>query len=340
MRLLQRWLPDWLSPAAGSAGAALAVYLSSNSMAVARAAPRSAGLCVDLRADPLPSLEAMAALLRQQCRGIGAGRGARCTLVLAPELYSLALLERPEVPEEELRDAVRWRLQEALDYPVDQASLDVFPLPESADRGRPMVFVVALRTEMLKRLIDGCLAADLTVRAVDVTELALRNLVYACHPEPDRGVGLLRLTGSSGVITLSRGEELFLSRRMQRLPGAFDAALWESYQEPLLLQVQRSIDYYESAMGQPPCSGLILAAPEDWQAPISDYLAEMLPVPNRAVVGELGNLLALRLHNPEPHDIAWDELQGGDWSAVTAALPALGGLLRDTPFLADEEQVA
>lgn len=340
MRLLQRWLPDWLGAGAGSTGTTLAVYLSGNSVAVALASQRGARLCVDLRADPLPGLDAMAAQLRQQCRGIGAGRGARCTLVLAPELYSLALLERPDVPDDELRDAVRWRLQEALDYPVDQASLDVFPLPESADRGRPMVFVVALKTDTLKRFIDGCVQADLSVRAVDVTELALRNLVYACHPEPDRGIGLLRLTGASGVITLSRGEELFLSRRMQRLPGSFDAALWDEYKEPLLLQVQRSIDYYESAMGQPPCSGLILAAPEDWQKPISEYLGDMLPVPNRAAAEELADLLALRLHNPEAHDIAWEQLQGSDWSAVTAALPALGGLLRDMPFSTSEGQVA
>lgn len=337
MERLQRWLPSWLGGASSAPKANVAVYLSGSAVALARADDTADGLRASLRVDPVQGLKEIPAVLARQCRSLQLASSNRCNLVLAPQLYNLALLERAEVPDEELREAMRWRLNDVLDYPVEQATLDVFPLPESASRDRPMVFVVALRTEALRGLLDACSAADVQVASVDISELALRNLVHAAHPEPDRGVGLLRLTGSSGVITLSRGEELFLSRRVQGVPGAFDAALWEEFRDRLLLQVQRSIDYYESAMGQPPCNGLIVATPHDWQAPVAEYLNEMLPVPNRAVVDELGGLLSLRLHNPDGHDVVWDNVRPKDWSAITAALPALGGLLRVSAVTALEQ---
>ena len=73
--------------------------------------------------------------------------------MLAPELYSVSLVERPPVAEDELVDAVRWQIQENVEFPVDTATLDVFPLPDAATRDRPMVFVVAMQTEFLKVLL-------------------------------------------------------------------------------------------------------------------------------------------------------------------------------------------
>ncbi len=42
-------------------------------------------------------------------------------------------------------------MRENLEYPVDEATLDVFAMPESVVRDRPMVFVVAIQTQSLKK---------------------------------------------------------------------------------------------------------------------------------------------------------------------------------------------
>ena len=122
--MFERWLPGWLAPGARK------------------------------------SRPAAASALRDQSRDVGLNDTV-CNLVLAPELYSVSLIEPPPVEDEELREAVRWRIQDNIDYPVDQAALDVFPLPESASRDKSMVFVVALQMEMLKRLLDKVYAADM-----------------------------------------------------------------------------------------------------------------------------------------------------------------------------------
>lgn len=321
------WLTGWWKLRARDDGRAAGLYVSPRSVSAAVGQRGGERVALDLRADPVDGLGAVAACLRQQSQALGLG-GTGCNLVLAPELYSVTLVERPRVPDQEVKEAVRWRLQDSLDFSPDQAVIDVFPLPASASREREMVFVVAVHRDTLRQVIEAAHGAGIRVAAVDVTELALRNITHGLYPEPQWSVGLLRLTGASGVINICRGEELFLSRRISGMPAELSADAWDEFKDRLLLQVQRSIDYYESAMGQQPCNALIVATTHGWQDQVCEYLDEMLPVAVRTVKDELAALFDVRLHNPEPVDIDWHDPSVAQRNAMTAALPALGGALR------------
>lgn len=332
--MLNRLSAPWRKWRARDNGRGAAVYLSPRSVATAVGRRAGERYRLDLRADPVGGLDQVLSRLREQSDALGVG-DTPCNVVLAPELYSLSLVERPPVPDEELREAVRWRLQENLEFPPDQAAIDAFSLPESASRDRNMVFVVAMHQQMLKRLLDAVHGAGLHPQCVDVTELSLRNVTHGLYPEPDWSVGLLRLTAGSGVINVCRGEELFLSRRISGIPAELSETAWEEFNDRLLLQVQRSIDYYESAMNQPPCNALIVATTHGWQEKVCEYLDEMLPVSVRTIKDELRALYDVRLHNPEPADIDWENPSTDQRNAMTAALPALGGALRTIGNAAD-----
>jgi len=58
-------------------------------------------------------------------------------LALAYNDYKITRTESPNVPDEELQDAVRWKIQEQIELDPDSAVVDVFPLPESRQPGRP-----------------------------------------------------------------------------------------------------------------------------------------------------------------------------------------------------------
>lgn len=324
--MLSRWLSGWWKWRAQSARPA-AAYLSPRSVGLAFGTRQGERIRVEARVEALAQPADAGPVLAEQVRALGL-EGVPCNLVLAPELYTVSLVERPPVPDDELRDAVRWRLQDTLEFTPDQAVIDVFPLPESASRERRMVFVVALHQESLKRLLERVHGAGLSVHCVDVSELALRNLAFALYPEPDRSVGLLRLTAGSGVINITRGEELFLSRRISGIPPELSEAAWNEFNDRLLLQVQRSIDYFESAMSQPPCNALLVATSEGWQTQVCEYLNEMLPLSVRPVCAELGALFDLRLHDPQPCEVDWAHMAVAQHDALTAALPVLGGVMR------------
>ena len=323
MRTLNRWIPAWLSAPARRLPTQGCVYLSPSTVALAR--PDDTATRVLLCADRVTRDDDVSVVLRRQLERVNGCRAK--TLVLSPELYSLSLIERPTVSDEDLCEAVRWKLQESVDFPVDEATLDVFALPEAATRGRPMVFVAAARTDTLRGILDKLRKTGLELESVDIAELGLRNLAYRLYDEPDQTIGLLRMTTASGMINITRAHALFLARRLAGLPTAFDAAEWDDLKDRILLQVQRSIDYYESALQQPPCQALLVAASEGWEQRLVAHLQEMLPLPVRPLAAELAGALELTLFNPDPQPVDWNQLSIEQGSALTAALPALGGVL-------------
>ena len=122
MRAVIRGLASWLSRPDQSRPAA-AVYMSPKTLAVAKGdrVGDRLHLHLHLRADPIDQLSAARDVLKLQSHDVGL-KSTSCNLVLASELYSVSLLERLPVTDEELVEAVRWRIQENIESPVDTAA--------------------------------------------------------------------------------------------------------------------------------------------------------------------------------------------------------------------------
>jgi MSHA biogenesis protein MshI len=303
------------------------IYLSASTVAVAAAEPGADRLRVS--SAPLTESTSRGAALKALVQRLGAER-ARCVVVPAPEAYQLILIERPSVGAHELRDAVRWRIQEYLDFPAADAVVDVFPFPDAATRGRSaMVFVVASARARIELAVREAIDAGLTPACVDIAELSLRNLVHRIYPSPEHAIGLLRMTPASGVVNITRGDELFLSRRVSNVPSELGDRAWDAFKDGLLLQVQRSIDYYESALSQPPADCLLVASTHGWQSRIVEHLGSMLPLPVRSLVEVLVDALSIDLvDGSSPLEAA--ALTDAQQETLAAALPALGAALRAT----------
>ncbi len=214
-----------------------------------------------------------------------------CTIVVEPDAYSLLLLEAPEVPADELKAALRWRVRDLIDFHVDDAVIDVFDVPphRSGSRASMMYVVVARRPEVGLR--TG-LAHDvgLELRAVDIPELAQRN-VAAALPEDVAGVALLHLSARSGLITLTRQGVLYLARRLDT--GLDDVGLDDDglarWLDVIAVELQRSLDYYESNFAQAPIGHVVVGPLERPIAGLDGHLAERLGVRSREL--DIGSLL-------------------------------------------------
>ncbi len=144
----------------------------------------------------------------------------------------------------------------------------------------------------------------------------------------DQNVAMLRLTANSGLLTVSRGSDLYVARRISGVPEQFSAVALEEFRERLLLQVQRSIDYYESAMGQAGCDLLMVACTQSWTGPVTEFLRDALSIPVRAVSDAISDEFSVELYNPQRGKIDWGSVTDDEMNALCASLPALGGALR------------
>lgn len=182
---------------------------------------------------------------------------ADCYLVLPPSEYELELIERPQVPDDELLEAVRWRSKGLLSTPVADAVINVLPLPEDAYRGRmDMLYVAAAESEHIKQRVRQVRQVGLDLQVIDIWHMALRNMALYL-PEMESGnVALLELHENSGTISMFSHQDMYLTRSIELGFSSFvqtDDAFQlddEVMLDRLALDLQRSLDYYESQLGK------------------------------------------------------------------------------------------
>jgi len=196
--------------------------------------------------------------------------------VLAPSDYQLLLVEAPDVDPSELKQAVRWRVKDLIDFHIDDAILDVFDIPGQLVRGRGrMMYVVAARSSLLSQRIAMLEDLSLQLEVIDIAELALRN-VAALTGEDVSGVGLLYLAPDYGLITVTRQSTLYLARTLDTGHEALAAAGGSGGTpgsggalESVVLEIQRSLDYYDSHFSQAAVGTLYVVAPSGGEAIVS-----------------------------------------------------------------------
>ncbi len=187
-------------------------------------------------------------------------QGAPATIILSQGQYQLLLIESPDVPDDELKQAVRWRIKDLVDFDVGSAAVDVIQLPEDAfPSGRQMVYVVVAKQSIIddaRHLIEG---AGLQLKYIDVAETALNNLLRN-DDLGHQGTALMYLQPKQGMINLIRNSSLYLSRGIRaNISQLENSILSESDAfNHLVLEIQRSLDYYESQLGQAPATHLFL----------------------------------------------------------------------------------
>lgn len=168
--------------------------------------------------------------------------------VMPASSYSMLLVEAPDVAADELRAAVRWRIKDLIDFHIDDAVLDVFQMPDRARiSANRMMYAVAAKADRVQGEVEAVEDAGLKLTAIDILELSLRNLATRLETE-GRGVGLLYLGETSGVLLIVRQGTLYLARRFETGVRTLNdaSAMRSEVVAGLALEARRSLDYFES----------------------------------------------------------------------------------------------
>ena len=214
---------------------------------------------------------------------------ARCTTLLAPGDYSLMVTEAPEVQPAELKTALRWRMKDLIDFPIDEATLDVFDLPGPAPSGRaPEMYAVAARNTAVQKHVDLLTRSGIHLDIIDIPELAQRNLA-ALLTADQRGVVLLSFTAHAGLMTLTKGGELYLSRNLDVGLDLLRTADATEHFNRIVLEIQRSLDYFENRFRAAPITHLVLSPSVRAIPDLVAYLGSNLSV--KVDVMELSQLM-------------------------------------------------
>lgn len=213
-----------------------------------------------------------------------------CVSIMELGSYNLLMVEAPDVQPDELRAAIRWKIKDLIDFHIDDSVVDVFEVPDSkgtATKNR-MMYVVVARATSVKARIDQLLNAGMNLTVIDIPELALRNIA-SLLPEDVGGVALIYIGQDKGLITITRQSTLYLSRRIEKGISALpytamhddDPDVLREWLDGIIVEVQRSLDYYESHFSKPQVSSIVVTPlPRQFDG-VEKYISEQLDIPVR-----------------------------------------------------------
>lgn len=222
------------------------------------------------------------ALLDRLARDLSASR-YQCGTVLAADEYQILSVEAPNVPSEELKAALRWRLKDMLDYHIDDATIDVLNVPadpNSPTRGHSM-YALAARNQVIEQRQALFGRARIPLSVIDVPEMAQRNIA-ALIELPQRGLAMLTFSDEGGLLTVTQGGELYLSRRIDvslHQLQELDVERRDASYERITLELQRSLDHFDRQFHFITLAKLVLGPLPEGAAELRDYLASNLYVP-------------------------------------------------------------
>ncbi len=193
-----------------------------------------------------------------------------CTTLLAHAEYKILITEAPEVGVNEMKSALKWRVKDLLDMPLSEVTLDAFNVPQPPGAQQRSVYVVAGFNKAIAAMAKRMEESSANLVAIDIPELAQRNIGMLAGLDA-HGAAVLSFQAAGGLITVSKGGELYLSRRigtgldilngMPKTAGD-GATQYDSRRaavfDQVVLELQRSLDFYESNFRQAPIRRLLL----------------------------------------------------------------------------------
>lgn len=210
----------------------------------------------------------------------------RCSTLLNVGEYQLLQVELPTVPPSEMKEALRWRIKDMLDYPVESVTLDILQIPgASGSAGKAHQAMAAAADDGLlgprMALFDEVKA---NLEAIDIPEVAQRN-ISALFEEEGRGLAMLVIDETGVTLSFTFQGELCAVRHTDITLTQLERAEGDRLQhlfERIGLETQRSLDNFDRLHGHISLSRLLIS-PLPSVVGLMDYLREYLSLP----VGEV-----------------------------------------------------
>ncbi len=157
----------------------------------------------------------LAEALKEASRTAGI-KGGKVTTSLHGQGALIRHLRLPDMPEEELAEAVRWEAEGQLPFPVADAVMDFASLgPAEDESGEVEVLLAAAPRKLVHQVLEVVELAGFRPTAVDCAAFALlRSAVALRNPVegPEGPVLLLDFGGSKLALVIVRGERIRFTR--------------------------------------------------------------------------------------------------------------------------------
>ena len=211
--------------------------------------------------------------------------GCRVSVVLPHDMYHMVQVEKPNLPEEDITTALPWTLGELVPYEPDNLVLDYIDYPVQARNGGKKIDVFVAEKSSLSSLVHSVAKA----KNVKLTHIHAKE-VLATEMVPDDDYARLLIIqepNSEPFLMIVRSRAIWLSRRLRGFVNKANAQQDLAQLSDMLgLEIQRSMDFYESQLKQPPLKEILFRTQFDCE-PVIERLKPFQPAEMNVLVPQL-----------------------------------------------------
>ncbi|UJF21992.1 biogenesis protein MshI [Shewanella sp. OMA3-2] len=194
---------------------------------------------------------------------------ATVQIVMSASHYQLLQADKPNVEAAEINQALIWAVKDMASEPVANIHLDYF---ESSVAASTKINVVIVARDKLVAIASACEELGLAIAGITIEELVLTHLFDA-----DNMAHMLvtHLPHQELLFTVIKAGESLMQRRVRgfnELQDVKEQDLSSGLADNLSLEIQRSMDYFESQLRQAPVSAINLLT-EGEQAALAKLVA-------------------------------------------------------------------
>ncbi|QYJ86499.1 MSHA biogenesis protein MshI [Shewanella mesophila] len=181
--------------------------------------------------------------------------GAHLQIVLSADYYQLLVVDKPAVDDEEIGQALQWSIKDMVSKPIAELHLDYFESPQSNNN---KLTVVVVDRQMMSDLALAAQQCDVAIAGISIEEMAISNL------SENENLAKLVLSHEPNhelKLTVIKQGKLYMQRSVRGfnqidVVSADDLRL--GIADNLSLELQRSMDYFESQLRQAPVASIEL----------------------------------------------------------------------------------
>ena len=172
---------------------------------------------------------------------------APCVCLISPDDCDVYQVERPQVEAAELTQALTWKIKDLINYDVEAAVVESYPMPASRSSNQPQVGVVAAHETVIENYVESIRSTNLKLSALDIHDLVRPNLDVV-QQSAGTSLALLSLSAGTGSLSVFHDTDLYVARdfaigldKLEQVDADDETVL-----DALLVEIQRSLDYFEN----------------------------------------------------------------------------------------------
>ncbi|WP_199610743.1 hypothetical protein [Flocculibacter collagenilyticus] len=177
---------------------------------------------------------------------------AAVNIVIPPFCYQRVQIDTPNVEDDELQSAIPWAIKPLINSAVEDLVIDYYSQPVVPALESAKLNVIATPKTIAESIVNACLQAKLRLKIITIEELVCANIAMV---EESIVMYVTQGVGEEVSLKIVKDGILYFTRRLRGFNRIGDYTAEEvtsGLADTLALEIQRSVDYFEGQLKQPP----------------------------------------------------------------------------------------